>query len=304
LVNARLKSCLAVLALAAMLLSAVAALRSAEYDEQYTLFLTGGVARPVWPETPFPAGDVQALQAGHAGLVAIARDLRATDVHPPLYFWAVALWRRLTGAGLFAARLFSVLCGLAALAAVAAIARRIGVPPALAMLLTLGCYGFAYTAAIARGFALAQTLSLWGMAMLFAAEGRRWRTLTGGMLLGAATFANYLAVFVLLTSPATRERSRCESTEGKGDRVGTLPCSVPHQAPLQRAAPKTGSEAPRSPHPALTRLNLSRAQRRRDRPHQALRRFGSASGFTTKPGSSVPSNASTIFFAARTDIFS
>ncbi|HVC61923.1 MAG TPA: glycosyltransferase family 39 protein [Acetobacteraceae bacterium] len=206
-VNARLKSCLAVLALAALVLGAVAALRGAEYDEQYTLFLTGGIARPVWPETPFPAGDVRALQAGHAGLAAIARDLRATDVHPPLYFWAVALSRRLTGGGLFAARLFSVLCGLAALAAVAVIARNVGVPPALAMLLTLGCYGFTYTGAIARGFALAQALTLWGVSVLLAAEQRRWRAVAGGLLLGAATFANYLAVFVAVGALVTLGRA-------------------------------------------------------------------------------------------------
>ncbi|HTB43046.1 MAG TPA: glycosyltransferase family 39 protein [Acetobacteraceae bacterium] len=229
-VNARLKSCLAVLALAALVLSAAAALRGAEYDEQYTLFLTGGVARPAWPAAPFAAGEVSAMQAGHAGLGAIARDLRATDVHPPLYFWAVALWRRLIGGGLLAARLFSVLCGLAALAAVAAIARLTGVPPALAMLLTLGCYGFAYTGAIARGFALAQALTLWGVAVLLASEGRRGRALVGGMLLGAATFANYLAVFVLLTSPALPAgftspagagEVEARSDEGEGDRVGT-----------------------------------------------------------------------------------
>ncbi|HEY3846921.1 MAG TPA: glycosyltransferase family 39 protein, partial [Acetobacteraceae bacterium] len=213
-VKARLKSCLPVLApalvlaLGALVLGAIAALRGAEYDEQYTLFLTSGVARPVWPETPFLAGDVQALQAGHGSLGGIAHDLRATDVHPPLYFWAVALWRRLAGDGLFEARLFSVLCGLAALAAVGAIARRVGAPPALAMLLTLGCYGFAYTGAIARGFALAQALTLWGVAMLLAAEGRRSRMLAAGLLLGAATFANYLAVFVAAGALVTYRRGR------------------------------------------------------------------------------------------------
>ena len=237
-VNPTWKSCLAVLVVAAIVLGSVAALRGAEYDEQYTLFLTAGVARPAWPATPFLAGDVRALQAGHAGFGAIARDLRATDVHPPLYFWAEALWRGLAGSGLLAARLFSVLCGLAALAAVAAIARRVGVPPALAMLLTLGCYGFAYTGAIARGFALAQALTLCGVAVLLAADGRRGRTLAGGMLLGAATSANYLAVFVLITSPAAWERSRREAP-----RVRVLP-TAPY--PLRRA------------HPAL-RANFSRS---------------------------------------------
>ena len=59
------------------------------------------------------------------------------------------------------------------------------------MLLTLGCYGFVYTNAIARGFAPAQMLTLCGVALLF---GRR--PLLAGACLGAACCCNYLAVFV------------------------------------------------------------------------------------------------------------
>ena len=213
-VNAAGKSCWAVLLVGLAVLVATAALRSAEYDEQYTMFLTAGVARPAWPNSPFEAGDVRVLQTGHGSLIGIARDLRGTDVHPPLYFWSVALWRRLIGEGLFGARLFSVLCGLMALAAVGVIACRTGVPPALAMLLTLGCYGFAYTAAIARGFALAQALTLWGVAMGLSGR-RKW----AGTLLGTATFANYLAVFVaLVTSPAVAGGVELRSTGDEGDR--------------------------------------------------------------------------------------
>ena len=57
------------LVLATLVLAAAAWLRGAEYDEQYTLFLTAGTARPDWPETAFPAGTVTALQAGHATLL-------------------------------------------------------------------------------------------------------------------------------------------------------------------------------------------------------------------------------------------
>ena len=57
-----------VLLLAAVVLVAAAWLRGAEYDEQYTLFLTGGTARPVWPSGVFTARDVPALQDGHASL--------------------------------------------------------------------------------------------------------------------------------------------------------------------------------------------------------------------------------------------
>jgi hypothetical protein len=180
-----------VLLLAAVVLTAAVWLRGAEYDEQYTLFLTAGTPRPDWPDTVFPAGVVAKMQSGHASLAGIVRDLRRTDVHPPLYFWAVSLWREVFGPSLFAARMLSVLCGLVSLSLVATIARRCAIPPVTPMLLTLGCYGFIYTNAIARGFAPAQMLTLGGVALLL---GRR--PLLAGACLGAACCCNYLAVFV------------------------------------------------------------------------------------------------------------
>ena len=161
---------LSTLLVAALLLVAVAWLRSAEYDEQYTLFLTGGVARPIWGSHVITAGDVRALQSGRAGFSAIARDLRATDVHPPLYFWTIAEWRGLVGNSLFAARLASVLFSVVTLGLLAAIARAVGISPVEAMLLTVGCYGFAYTGATGRAFAMAQMLSVGGVAVLMIAD--------------------------------------------------------------------------------------------------------------------------------------
>jgi hypothetical protein len=179
------------LLLGATVLTAAAWLRGAEYDEQYTLFLTAGLARPDWPETVFPAGVIAAAQAGHAGFAGIARDLRATDVHPPLYFWAVSVWREIFGPGLFAARLFSVLCGVVSLVLTGRIGQQCGVRPAAATLVTLGCYGFVYTNAIARGFAAAEMLTLAGVTLLL---GRRAGL--AGVMFGAACGCNYLAVFV------------------------------------------------------------------------------------------------------------
>ena len=181
--------------LAAAVLTSAAWLRGAEYDEQYTLFLTAGTPRPAWPETVFAAGLVRRTQSAHADLASIAHDLRAMDVHPPVYFWAFAIWRRVFGPGLFEGRLLSVLCGLISLAAVGYIARRYGIRPVPAMLLTLGSYGFVYTNAIARGFAPAQTLTLCGFAVLIGT--RRWRgRLAAGALFGAACCCNYLAMFI------------------------------------------------------------------------------------------------------------
>ncbi len=178
----------------AVVLCLAAWLRGAEYDEQYTLFLTAGVPRPAWPVSVFPAGLAARIQAGHAGLASIARDLRITDVHPPLYFWLVSVWREVFGPGLFVARMLSVVMGLGGLALVGTIARLARVPPVWAMLMTLGCYGFTYTSAVARGFALAQLLLLAGVAMEL--YGRRWWHFgLAGVLFGAATLSNYLSVF-------------------------------------------------------------------------------------------------------------
>jgi len=200
------RRCLAVLVLAVFVLTAAAWSRGAEYDEQYTLFLTAGQPRPAWPDGVFPTSLVRETQRGSAGWASIAADLRRTDVHPPLYFWLVATWRDIAGDGLFAARMLSVGFTLGALAMTGAIARRLGMSPALAMLLTLGCHGFTYTGSIARGFALAQLLTLAGAACLQTARGPG-RAFTGGVLLGMATLSNSLAVFAAgacLIIPITR----------------------------------------------------------------------------------------------------
>ncbi len=183
---------------AAAVLITAAAHRSFEYDEAYTFLLTAGVPRPTWPTAPFLAGEMRGLFQARASLPAIAAALRATDVHPPLYFWAIDIWRRALGGELLVARLFSVVCALAALLAVDRLARQARIPAATAVLLTLGCYGFTYTGAVAREFALAQALSLWGAVGAYSARRHaspRYAALAG-LLLGAATATNYLIVFV------------------------------------------------------------------------------------------------------------
>jgi len=189
----QLSLALPLIVIAAFLIVA-AWLRGSEYDEQYTMFLIAGVARPIWPEEVFPAGLAATLQSGQASLLGIASDLRVTDVHPPLYFWAAALWRQLMGGGLFTLRLLSVACTVVSLALVGRIARAAAAPPLLAVVLTAGCYGFAYTGVIARGFALAQMLSLAGALAVLGCRGPG-RALVAGLLFGAAAFSNYLAVF-------------------------------------------------------------------------------------------------------------
>ena len=177
LVNATVARCGAVLLLAAAVLTGAAWLRGAEYDEQYTLFLTAGVARPAWPDNAFTAGAVRAAAGGprqpgghRPGSARAPTCIRrcisgrwrcgggCSDrrCSPPGCCRWCAVWRRWRrSAGSRGARGFR---------------RR------LAMLLTLGCYGFAYTGAIARGFALAQALTLAGMLVVLRGRGRRGPT--------------------------------------------------------------------------------------------------------------------------------
>lgn len=192
----RLVAAALVLAVAASVLVATAALRGPEYDEGYTVFIAAGHRRPAWPVT-FRAGEVRGAYAGASSMAGIARALRDDDVHPPLYFWAVAAWRAAVGTGLFATRLFSVVCALVSLALVGALARRLGRPVAAAMALTLGCYGFAYAGAIARDYAMAQTLCLAGLWFAVGARDRnslRDAALAGGAY-GLAVLTGYLAAF-------------------------------------------------------------------------------------------------------------
>ena len=188
------------LLLALLVLIGSAASRGTEFDEGYSIFIAAGTPRPVWPAGVFTAKDVRPFYSGHSTMASIDYDLRHTDVHPPLYFWSVAGWRAVFGTGLFRMRLLSVLFSIIALAGVAALARRCGVPPVASILLTVGCYGFTYTGSIARGFALAQLCMIWGTVLVVLA-GQAIRTrrgaafgFAGGIVLGLASFSNYLAI--------------------------------------------------------------------------------------------------------------
>jgi hypothetical protein len=183
----------ATLVLAMLILTLAARLRPPEYDEAYSIFLTAGDARPAWPNGVFRPGDVRAFYRGSPSPTKIAHDLRTGDVHPPLYFWALEYWRRLTGPSWFAARMLSVLFSIAALAEI---------PVPTTLLITLLSYGFTYTGIVARGFALAQLLNILGTALTTkGSRDRKWPyAFAGGIAFGAAGFSNYLAIFVGLAN--------------------------------------------------------------------------------------------------------
>jgi hypothetical protein len=193
--HARLKL---LLILAALALSAIAALRGSEYDEFYTVFLLAGDPRPTWPAQPFHPPQIRADFTGTASLAHIATALRNDDVHPPLYFWLAKYWRAVFGPSLLALRLLSVLCAIIALALLARIAAAIGIDPPSAVILTLGCYGFAYSSIVARDFSLTTLLILAGMLALLPTKPTRRTDFLAGALLGAACCTNDLAVFTAL----------------------------------------------------------------------------------------------------------
>ncbi|MGG5823995.1 hypothetical protein [Falsiroseomonas sp. HW251] len=187
----------AVLLLALVVLGAGAALRSAEYDESYTRLVTSPVPRPDWPDRPFTPEEARPRLDAVANASVIARNLRETDVHPPLYFWLAGAWRAAGGTSVEALRALSVLLSLGAVAAFMAAAAAAGLPPVATGLLTALSYGFAYTGGVARGFALAHLLiGLAALAVLRAWRGRSaGLAALGGLAAGAASCANYLAAF-------------------------------------------------------------------------------------------------------------
>ena len=191
---------LTALVCAGLLLASAAWLRGPEYDEGYTAFVTGAVPRPDWPATPFQAGEMRSAFLPAPTPWHIGQNLRRTDVHPPLYFWTIWAWRHVFGPNLWRGRLLSVLFSLGALAALAAIAREAAFPVMPSLLVTLGSYGFVQTGIALRGFALAQCLMLSGLWLVLRWRDGRRAPLAAGLLLGAASFSNYLTAFTAVAA--------------------------------------------------------------------------------------------------------
>jgi hypothetical protein len=212
---------------AALVFGAATLLRGTEYDENYSVFVTGGIARPAWPSTPFTAADLPAPFQAHADLSTVTELIRRTDVHPPLYFWLLRGWRAVVGDGLPALRALSVLCALGALLAWMRAAWLAGLPPLVTGGLLVLSYGFSLTGHVVRGYALAQLLV--GLTVLAAVAAWRQpgllRAGLAGLAGGLACLANYLAVFpvgvvlawMVLATPGWGRRLRVALVAG-------LPC--------------------------------------------------------------------------------
>ena len=82
--------------------------RAIWYDEAITLLETAGNAVPTWSALPTPVATQKELLVGSPTLGEVAAGLRETDVHPPVYYGLLSIWRRVAGNSIETARLFSV----------------------------------------------------------------------------------------------------------------------------------------------------------------------------------------------------
>jgi hypothetical protein len=100
---------MAVLALSAAVRLPGLVSRATWADEGISMLQTSATPWPSWPRTPTPAGSVKHVYSGMAPLVTITEDLRRSDIHPPVYYYSLALWRRWLGFSIETARLLSLL---------------------------------------------------------------------------------------------------------------------------------------------------------------------------------------------------
>ncbi len=216
-----------------MLMVAATLHRSTEYDENYSVFVTGGLARPDWSSRPFTAAGVATVFTDQADVAKVNHLMRTTDVHPPLYFWALSVWRNVAGSDLSALRGFSIIFALATLLVWMQIAWVAGLPPLILGSILALSYGFEITSHIVRGYALAQfflALAVWA-AIVGRSTAQRSdasalvRAGLAGLAGGLACFTHYFAVFpvavilgwMVLTSPTWEKRFRVAMAAG-------LPC--------------------------------------------------------------------------------
>jgi hypothetical protein len=172
------------------------------YDEAITLLQTAGHASPPWPQTPTPARVAKQQFAGAPPLSAIAATLRHRDVHPPLYYWSLSLWRQWAGFSLEAARAFSLLWVLTTLVTLYLLLRAGGIEyPLVPVAVYAMSTGAVYIAQEARPYALALFLTMNGALFAYLASACYERraaamyALVMAVCCGAAFHTNYLTLF-------------------------------------------------------------------------------------------------------------
>jgi hypothetical protein len=160
------------------------------YDEAITLLTVSGHAGLNWP---------LGLEQFHpsANFSQILRELYQQDVHPPLYFWVLALWRVLLGGTLEIARGLSVVFTIGTLWMIYryAIELELQWPALPSLLYALSAVGLRY-AYNARPYAMASfliVLTLWT-----ARRASRWTGICAAACVATHYFAALLVVPLLL----------------------------------------------------------------------------------------------------------
>jgi 4-amino-4-deoxy-L-arabinose transferase-like glycosyltransferase len=144
-----------------------------------------------------------AVWAARQSLAAAAR-WTAADVHPPLYFWLLHVWRGLSGDGEFGLRYLSALIGTLTLPATFILGRRLaGSPVGLLAMLLVAVSRFAITwSQEMRMYGLAAlwaALTLWAAARVWARPDRRaWAAYVLFATAGLYTLYLFAAVLVVV----------------------------------------------------------------------------------------------------------
>ena len=151
------------------------------YDEAITMLTASGHARP-----DFSLGMEQFRP--ESDFRKIALDLRNQDVHPPLYFWVLALWRVVLGPSLEVARSLSTVFIVGGCVLLYGLAQGTGMkwPWIPVVIYALGCAGVLY-AWNARPYAMASFLIL--LTQVLSRRRSRWT----GICAAASIATHYFA---------------------------------------------------------------------------------------------------------------
>lgn len=182
--------------------------RSIWHDEAITLLEVSDGPTPR-PDRPVPAGELKAAFEGRRSTAGILEVLRETDIHPPVYYWALSWWRAAFGGSVEAARTFSLAATLVSVALLYALLRTAGAENPFPALLLFGCATFTvHLAHETRNYAL-------GTVFLLASTRLAWRALpeddrplsrrsylragASGVAASAAFLTGYLTIFWIVT---------------------------------------------------------------------------------------------------------
>jgi Dolichyl-phosphate-mannose-protein mannosyltransferase len=156
------------------------------YDEAITLLTTSGHAKLNWD---LGLGQFKPS----ANLAKIVVELYQQDVHPPLYFWTLAIWRVMFGESLEVARALSALFTLATLGLLyrLAIELRIKWPALPVVIYAVSAVGLRY-AYNARPYAMASFLLV--LTYFLSRKQSRW----SGFCAAAAISTHYFAALCVL----------------------------------------------------------------------------------------------------------